>query len=93
MRNMSATPVSITGGSPAGPDRRAVEAVIEYMRPALQMDGGDLRLVAVHEDGTVEISFAGACVGCPISALTLQAGVERVMFDRVPGVTRVVAVD
>lgn len=71
----------------------AVGAVIEYMRPALMADGGDIELVDVHDDGTVEVRFAGACVGCPISMMTLKVGVERVMRDRVVGVAKVEAVD
>lgn len=93
----STAPVSIRPSSPSSPsgapDRDAVAAAIEYMRPALQYDGGDLSLVDVSDDGVVTIEFAGACVGCPISMMTLKAGVERVLQDRVPGVTKVVAAD
>src|SRR5690606_13356931 len=90
----SNTSVSIrpTSQKPA-PDRDAIQAAIDYLRPALQYDGGDLSLVDVSDDGVVTVRFAGACVGCPISMMTLQAGVERILKDRVPGVTEVVAVE
>ena len=71
--------------------RAEVEATIEVIRPALQADGGDIVLHDVHEDtGLVEVELVGACVGCPMSDQTLQVGVERIMRDRVDGVTRVV---
>lgn len=71
--------------------RAQVEATIEVIRPALQADGGDIILHAVHEDtGLVEVELIGACVGCPASTQTLKAGIERIMRDRVDGVTEVV---
>ena len=71
--------------------RDKVEATIEVIRPALQADGGDIVLHAVHEDsGLVEVELIGACAGCPSSTITLKAGVERIMRDRVDGVTAVV---
>ena len=73
------------------PMRAAVEATIEVIRPALQADGGDIVLHRVHEDtGLVEVELVGACVGCPMSDQTLKVGVERIMRDRVDGVTRVI---
>lgn len=71
--------------------RDKVEATIKVIRPALQADGGDIVLHAVHEDtGLVEVELTGACVGCPAATHTLKAGVERIMRDRVDGVTKVV---
>ena len=71
--------------------RAQVEATIEVIRPALQADGGDIVLHAVHEDtGMVEVELTGACVGCPSSTTTLKAGIERIMRDRVDGVTKVI---
>ncbi len=71
----------------------AVLEAIESLRPVIQMDGGDIRLVNLDEDsGVVEVELSGACVGCPASAMTLKAGVERILVDRVPGVTQVNAV-
>lgn len=61
---------------------------IEYIRPAIQMDGGDIVLLGV-EDGTVNLQLVGACGGCPLSMMTLKAGIERILIDRVPGVEEV----
>lgn len=68
-----------------------VEAVIEILRPAIQADGGDVELVGVDETtGVVTVQLSGACVGCPSSTITMKAGIERIVKDRVPGVTAVV---
>ena len=63
---------------------------MEAIRPALQSDGGDMRVLSVDEEtGVVDIELMGACGGCPMSSLTLKAGIERILKDRVPGVTEV----
>lgn len=68
----------------------ALEALIEVMRPAVRIDGGDLALVSADLDtGVVEVVLQGACSSCAISATTLQAGVERIMRDRLAWVTEV----
>jgi Fe-S cluster biogenesis protein NfuA len=71
-------------------DRKNVEEVLELIRPALQADGGDVQLVDVSDDGVVEVELQGACKGCPMSQLTLANSVERVLKDRIPGVSKVV---
>jgi len=73
--------------------REQVEATIEVIRPALQADGGDIVLLDVDEvNGIVSVELVGACGTCPASTSTLKAGIERIMRDRVDGVTEVVAV-
>jgi len=64
---------------------------IDAIRPALQSDGGDIVFMGLDEDGIVHVSLVGACGTCPVSMMTLKAGVERIIMDRVPGVTEVVA--
>ncbi len=77
-------------GADAGDMRAGVESAIEAIRPALQMDGGDVTLMGVNEEtGVVDIELIGACVGCPASTMTLKAGIERILKDRVPGITEV----
>jgi len=64
--------------------------LIEMVRPIIQQDGGDLVLVGVDvELGTVELQLQGACSSCAVSASTLQAGVERILKDRLDWVTEV----
>ena len=65
--------------------------VLDFVRPALQSDGGDLTLLGVSEDGVVEIEMIGACRTCPLSMVTLTAGIEAVVLQRVPGATGVVS--
>jgi Fe-S cluster biogenesis protein NfuA len=72
-------------------DLGALNETLEYIRPALQADGGDLILLGV-EGGTVNLQLVGACGGCPMSTMTLTAGIERILRDRVPGVDEVNAV-
>lgn len=72
--------------------REQVEEVLGLVRPQLQADGGDIELVDVGEDGVVSVKLLGTCQGCPMSQMTLAWGVERVLKERVPGVTKVVAV-
>lgn len=69
-----------------------VQEAINLVRPAVQADGGDIELVEVTPDGVVSIRFMGACVGCPSSGLTLQFGIERVLKEKVPQVTKVIPV-
>ncbi len=67
-----------------------VEKIIEIIRPAIQADEGDIDLVSVDEaSGVITVELHGACVTCPASTQTLKAGIERIMKDRVPGVTEV----
>jgi Fe-S cluster biogenesis protein NfuA len=66
---------------------------IEAIRPALQSDGGDIVYRGIDDDFVVHVSLVGACGACPVSTMTLKAGVERIIMDRVPGVTEVVADD
>ncbi|MDE0701277.1 MAG: NifU family protein [Acidimicrobiaceae bacterium] len=71
--------------------RTQVEKVINAIRPAIQADEGDIELIEVDEaTGVVIVELFGACVTCPASTQTLKAGIERIMKDRVAGVTEVV---
>lgn len=66
---------------------------IEVIRPALQADGGDIVLRDVNEEtGVISVTLVGACGTCPASTQTLKAGIERIMRDRIDGVTEVINV-
>lgn len=78
----------------AGTVRALVEKTIEVIRPALQADGGDIVLRDVNEEtGVVSVTLVGACGTCPASSQTLKAGIERIMRDRVDGVTEVINIE
>jgi Fe-S cluster biogenesis protein NfuA len=66
-----------------------VEQALEKIRPFLQRDGGDIKLIDVTEDGVVKVQLTGACQGCPMSQMTLKQGVERALMKEVPGVKEV----
>jgi Fe-S cluster biogenesis protein NfuA len=68
-----------------------VEAVLDKIRPLLQADGGDVELVDVN-DGVVKVKLTGACMGCPMSTITLQQGIARILKEQIPEVNDVIAV-
>lgn len=90
----TSTPVRIASNGPKDAvtdgdvDLDLLESTLDYIRPAIQMDGGDIILQGV-EDGVVNLQMVGACGGCPLSMMTLKAGIERILTDRVPGVRSV----
>jgi Fe-S cluster biogenesis protein NfuA len=64
--------------------------LIEMVRPAVQADGGDLVLVSADvETGVIEVQLQGACSSCAVSSTTLQAGVSRILQERLDWVTEV----
>lgn len=69
-----------------------VEKALDTIRPYLKADGGDVELVKVTQEGIVEVKLTGACIDCPMSQMTLRAGVERALIREVPGIRRVEAV-
>ncbi len=73
-------------------DRAKVQEVLDKVRPSLQMDGGDCELVNVREDNVVEVRLTGACNGCPMSTMTLKAGIERVLKNEIPEIVEVISV-
>jgi Fe-S cluster biogenesis protein NfuA len=82
-----------TDGTDTGADMEAgILEAIDAIRPALQADGGDIVFRELDAEGVVHVELVGACGSCPVSTMTLKAGVERIIMDRVPGVTEVVAV-
>lgn len=70
---------------------KALNALMELMRPAVQADGGDLVLLRCDvETGVVEVQLQGACSSCAISSSTIEGGVTRILTDRLDWVTEVI---
>ncbi|MHB1688893.1 MAG: NifU family protein [Ignavibacteriaceae bacterium] len=65
---------------------------LDSIRPFLQSDNGDIELVELTDDLIVKVRFTGACDICPMSQMTLRAGVEKSLLKYVPGIRRVEAV-
>lgn len=72
--------------------KEKVKEIIEKIRPALQMDGGDVELMEVTDDGIVKVKLRGACSHCPMSSLTLKHGVEEAIKKEVPEIKEVISV-
>ena len=72
--------------------KERVEAALNKIRPSLQADGGNIQLIDVTPDGIVKVKLTGACGCCPMSQMTLKAGVERIVKQEVPEVKEVISV-
>ena len=68
-----------------------VQTVLNKIRPSLTAHGGDVELIEAN-DGVVKLRLTGACVGCPMSTLTLKMGVERILKQEIPEIKEVIAV-
>ncbi len=69
-----------------------IKQALEGIRPYLKADGGDVSFVEISEDGIVKVKLQGACTECPMSQMTLRAGIERALMRQIPGIRRVEAV-
>jgi len=69
-----------------------VRQALEEVRPHLQVDGGDVELVDVSNDGVVKVRLTGHCAHCPMSQMTIKWGVENYLKKKVPAVKSVEAV-
>jgi len=72
--------------------KERVETALEKIKPALQADGGNVELVEVTPEGIVKVKLTGACLGCPMSQMTLKMGIGRTLKREVPEVKNVVEV-
>jgi Fe-S cluster biogenesis protein NfuA len=73
--------------------RTQVEGVLDRIRPGLVLDGGNVELVGVDEDGAVSVLFQGACAHCPAQLATLRFAIEAALRREIPAVTEVVPVE
>ena len=91
---MTLTPVAMPPAStPTDPDLRVrIEETLDSIRPYLMADGGSVRLQSITEEFVVELELLGACGTCPMSMMTLRAGIEQAIRRAAPEITRVEAV-
>ena len=83
-----------TTSAPTGQSRDRIEEVLASLRPAIRADGGDIELVDFDErSGVVRIRMVGACYACPMSSLTLKAGIEQRLRMLIPAVRSVESVE
>ena len=72
--------------------KERIDKALDSIRPFLQADGGDVEFVRLRPEGILELRWMGTCLICPMSQLTLRAGVERVIMEEIPEIKRVEAV-
>lgn len=70
-----------------------VERVLSRVRPYLQTDDGDVEVISIREGGIVNVRLLGNCRNCPLSLVTLRAGIERALMQEIPSVTRIESVN
>ncbi len=70
-----------------------VESALDSIRPYLEADGGNVKVLNVTSDNIVMLELLGACGSCPMSAMTLRAGVEDAIKRAVPEITGVQAIN
>jgi len=73
-------------------DEEKVKKVLDKIRPQLQMDGGDVELIEITDEGVVKVRLQGHCAGCVHAQQTLKLGIERAIKQFVPEVEKVVNV-
>ena len=66
-----------------------VEDALQTIRPYLEADGGDVKILEISDEGIVKLELLGACGSCPMSTMTLKAGVEEAIKRAVPEISRV----
>jgi Fe-S cluster biogenesis protein NfuA len=74
-------------------EQKVKDVIDSIIRPALQGHRGDVELVGTDDDKNVSLRLQGACQGCPGAAMTMRAGIERILREKVPEVNEVIAVD
>jgi Fe-S cluster biogenesis protein NfuA len=70
-----------------------IEKVLAKIRPNLEADGGNVEFVEVTKDNVVKLRLKGACASCPMSSMTLQMGIERILKQEIPEIKSVEQVD
>lgn len=73
--------------------REKIEEALDHIRPYLEADGGNVRVIELTEDMTLKLELLGNCGSCPMSTMTLKAGVEEALKKAVPEIKKVVAIN
>ena len=70
-----------------------VEIALDEIRPFLQSDGGDIKLLGIEDGTTVKVQLQGACVGCSVNQMTLKSGVEMTIKKYAPQIQSVINIE
>ena len=82
--------VPVADGRPLTPEE-VQEVLDDDVRPALQMDGGDIELIKVA-DNNIYVKLVGACSTCPSSVMTMRMGVENLLREEFPSLNELIEV-
>ena len=72
---------------------KRIDTALNDIRPFLQVDGGNVEVVDVTDEMTVQIKWLGMCENCSMSAMTMKAGIEQAIKSRLPEIKSVVALN
>ena len=70
-----------------------IEASLDSIRPYLEADGGNVRILEITDDNTLKLEFMGNCGSCPMSPMTFKAGVEEAIKRTVPEIKNIVVIN
>lgn len=73
--------------------KEKVEQALDSIRPYLQTDGGDVKIIEITEEGLLRLELMGSCGSCPMSAMTMKAGIEEAVRRSVPEILMVEAIN
>jgi Fe-S cluster biogenesis protein NfuA len=68
-----------------------VDRALDEIRPYIHSHAGDVNIVDVSPEGVVKLQMVGSCHGCPMSMLTLRLGIERILLEKVEGISKVIS--
>lgn len=88
--NLSTEQKVVVNNEPASIDEQIRQMLDEYVRPAVEQDGGAIHFKS-FDNGVVTLILKGSCSGCPSSTVTLKSGIENLLKRMLPEVTEVVA--
>jgi Fe-S cluster biogenesis protein NfuA len=72
---------------------REIEAALDHVRPHLEADGGNVEVVDVTDDMTVQVKWTGNCENCHMALITMKAGIEQAIKNRIPAIRHIEAVN
>ncbi len=72
---------------------KEVDAALDEIRPHLAVDGGNLEVVDITDDMTVKIKWLGNCEGCNMTSMTMRAGIQETLKNKMPMIRNVVAIN
>lgn len=73
--------------------KEQIETALDTIRPYLEADGGNVKVIGLTKEMVLQLELTGTCSSCPMSTMTLKAGVEEAIKKAIPEINRVEAVN